>query len=85
MNLMPQNRLSDNFRANVRRCRVALGLTQAELASRAGVSPPYISILESGNEHDFRLCTLERFAEALAVSPLALLSDPAKEKSKKAG
>ena len=82
---MPRNRLADNFRANVRRCRVMLGLTQAELAARAGVSAPYVSLVENGERDDFRLGTLERFAEALAVSPLMLIAEPNEKKSSKAG
>lgn len=82
---MPSNRLADNFRENVRRCRVLRGWSQVELSQRIGVASSYVSTLENGARFDFRLSTVERFADALSVSPLMLIAEPTEEKSKKIG
>ena len=44
--------------------RVALGLTQTEVASRMGTSQSAVARLESGDA-DVRVSTLERYAAAL--------------------
>lgn len=44
--------------------RVALGLTQTEVAARMGTSQSAVARLESG-EADVRVSTLERYAAAL--------------------
>jgi transcriptional regulator with XRE-family HTH domain len=44
--------------------RVALGLSQTEVAARMGTSQSAVARLESGNA-DVRLSTLERYAAAL--------------------
>ena len=44
--------------------RIEMGLSQAELARRCGVSQPAIARLERG-EHEPRLATLRRVAHAL--------------------
>ncbi|MHC1625246.1 MAG: CBS domain-containing protein [Methermicoccaceae archaeon] len=49
---------------DVRQKRIELGLTQSELASRAGVSQPLIARIESGDV-DPRLSTLRRIVDAL--------------------
>ena len=52
----------------LRRSRHTLGLTQEELAERAGVSARLISALESGAPHRPRKDTLRLLAEALELS-----------------
>jgi transcriptional regulator with XRE-family HTH domain len=52
-------------------CRLQLGLTQPQLAERAGVSASYLSILERG-KRDPSFSTIEKIARALAL-PLSLL------------
>ncbi|MGO9196643.1 MAG: helix-turn-helix domain-containing protein [Acidimicrobiales bacterium] len=47
--------------------RVALGLTQTEVAARMGTSQSAVARLESG-EADVRISTLERYAAALERS-----------------
>lgn len=47
------------------RLREQRGLTQAQLASRIGVSQPFIAKLESGETHNFSLGTLVKLAVAL--------------------
>lgn len=45
--------------------RQELGLTQAEAAERAGVSPGYWSRIETGSRTPNRIRSLERIADAL--------------------
>ena len=52
--------------------RQARGLTQAELASRAGVSRPNLSMIEQ-EARDLTVGTLKRLAEALQVRPGVLV------------
>jgi transcriptional regulator with XRE-family HTH domain len=52
---------------NLKRLRKRRGITQAELARRAGLTLPYIGRLEIG-QHDPKLSTLRRLARALRVS-----------------
>ena len=49
------------------RLRAAAGLTQEQLAARAGLSPNAISALESGKRHTPRFATVELLAAALAL------------------
>jgi transcriptional regulator with XRE-family HTH domain len=51
---------------NVRRLRIAAGLSQAELASRMGVDRAYVSGLELG-ERNPTVITLWHVAQALGV------------------
>ncbi|MDX6806147.1 helix-turn-helix transcriptional regulator [Terrihabitans rhizophilus] len=51
---------------NVRRCRLAAGLTQASLAERMGVDRSYVSGLERGHRNPTVL-TLWHLAEVLNV------------------
>jgi predicted transcriptional regulator len=53
--------------------RVKAGLTQAQVASRAGVDDPYVSRMESG-QRDPHWSTVIRFLAALEAS-LADLGD----------
>ncbi|MBO8128270.1 MAG: helix-turn-helix transcriptional regulator [Peptococcaceae bacterium] len=64
--------LQDVIRQNISRLRVGLGLTQQELAKRAGVSTSYIGSLERGLKVP-SLKTIEKLADAMSVSPATLL------------
>src|SRR5579872_420345 len=58
------------FASHLRRLRRAAGLTQEELAERAGLSPRAISDLERGTRRAPHRDTLERLAGALELSSL---------------
>lgn len=62
------------FSANVRRLRREAGLTQEELAERAGVHRTYVGMLER-SEKNVTLYNVERFADALEVEASLLLVD----------
>ena len=65
---MPRTHMSGATSARlgleVRRARVAEGLTQTELARRLGVKPPYVASLEAGNRNP-TLGQLANLADAL--------------------
>ncbi len=65
---METNR-SESFGGLLRRHRLAAGLTQDELAARAGVSPRSISEIERGTAHRPRRDTLRLLVEALGLAP----------------
>lgn len=50
----------------LRRARIAKGLTQTELAEQTGVKQPVIARLENP-DHDVKVGTLEKIAEVLGV------------------
>lgn len=60
--------------AILRSARVAVKLTQSELASRAGVTRRYIQLLENGKQ-EATLSTFFTIADALSLSPVQLLAD----------
>jgi len=60
---------------NIRRLRLARGLSQEDLADEIGVHRTYMGGVERG-ERNLTLRSLERLAERLGVSPLSLLDDP---------
>ena len=60
---------------NVRRYRVAAGLSQEELAARMGVDQGYVSNLEMGRRNP-TVVTVWHAAMALSVSPATLLEVP---------
>jgi len=60
-----------SFALTLARAREKLGLTQKELAARAGVSQAYIAKLEGGEANP----TLERIGSLLAVLGLTLTTD----------
>src|SRR2546423_6920963 len=55
------------FGALLVRLRAAPGLTQEQLAARAGLSPAGVSALESGKRRTPRFATVELLATALAL------------------
>jgi transcriptional regulator with XRE-family HTH domain len=68
-------RVSDTFPTNLVRVRRQAGLSQEQLAFRAGVTRNYVGGLERG-EKSPTLRTLDKLAEALDISPLDLLTKP---------
>ncbi len=65
--------LADRFAANLKSERLRKKLSQEALASKAGLSVSYISMLER-EQRTPPLDTLESLARALGVSPTALLA-----------
>jgi transcriptional regulator with XRE-family HTH domain len=63
-----------SFGRNVRAGRLRAGLSQEELAFRAGMKRSYLSDLERGTRNP-TIRALGRLAEALEVTPTSLL-DP---------
>ena len=67
------------FGARIRQERVRLGISQEELADRAGLHRTYIGGVERG-ERNVGLLNLIRLARALDIAPGDLLSAPSKSK-----
>lgn len=57
---------------NVRRIRIEKGLTQEQLAERAGVSQYYVSLLENGGRNP-TVVSLWELSQALGVSHVDLV------------
>lgn len=66
--------LLDAFSMVLRRRRLACGLSQEELAHRAGVSMRYVSLLE-GRRHQPTLATINRLCHGLGLSMSELMVD----------
>lgn len=75
--------VSEVFRENLRRLMQLQGITQAELAKKAGTSEPAISRILSGRD-GVTLARGERIAAALSVpfSKLVTVYSPPKPKEK---
>ncbi|WP_407177971.1 helix-turn-helix domain-containing protein [Bradyrhizobium sp. STM 3562] len=69
------------FALNLRRLRLATGLSQEALAERAGLHRTYVSSIERG-ERNVSLDNIFRLAEALAADPRDLLAPERKAGSK---
>lgn len=65
-------------------CRVQRGLTQVELAERAGLSVSYLSLLEQNKRRDPTLSKIQKLAEALRV-PTGILFYLAADKTELSG
>lgn len=75
MSIKPDDcRLVGIFAGNVRRLRLARGISQEELAELAGVHRTYVGMLERG-EKNVTIYNIERIAIALNVDAPALLSE----------
>jgi transcriptional regulator with XRE-family HTH domain len=61
------------FAANLRIWREKVGISQEELAYRAGLHRTYVGSIERG-ERNVSLKNIERIANALKVDPVKLLS-----------
>ena len=57
----------------IRNARLDRGMSQVEVADRAGVGRTYYAALESGQSTPRKLDTLEKVASALDLDPEALL------------
>lgn len=62
------------FGANVRRYRVAAGLSQEAVAVKMGVDRAYVSGMERGQQN-VTLLTMWHLSEALGVKPADLLDE----------
>lgn len=62
------------FADNLRRARLAAGMSQEELADAAEVDRTYVSALER-SRYAASLDVMERLATALRVTPASLLDD----------
>lgn len=69
-------RLRKALAANLKRLRLAAGLSQEELAHRADMDRTYVSSLERGN-YAATVDMLERIADALGVEAVELLCSEA--------
>jgi transcriptional regulator with XRE-family HTH domain len=67
---------------NVRRTRIAKGLTQEQFSDVSGFSQQYISGLETGHRNP-TVVTLYELAEALGVSHMDLVRPPKHRKKHK--
>lgn len=56
----------------VKQRREELGMSQAELIGKTGISRATISLIENGGEVDIKLSTLDAIAKALKCSPASL-------------
>jgi transcriptional regulator with XRE-family HTH domain len=72
-----------NLGKSIRLCRTNIGLSQADLAEKVGVSVSYISLIEK-NKRDPPLSTVERVAAALGV-PVTVLAFLAAERGELKG
>src|SRR5262245_25945703 len=69
------------FAQALREARQKAGLSQAGLGERAGLTAPYISLLESGRRRPPSPHQVERLARALALDPAPLLEQAALERT----
>ena len=67
-------RLAQIFGQNVRRVRREKGMTLEALADEVGLAYTYVGQIERGQRNP-TLSVVERVAEALAVTPISLLSN----------
>lgn len=54
--------------------REKLGMSQAELVRRTGISRAAIAYIEAGHDVDIKVSTLKKLSEALKCSPSSLFS-----------
>jgi transcriptional regulator with XRE-family HTH domain len=67
----------------VKTLREKEGISQQELATRAGLSISVISQIEQGKKLDLRMSTVEALAEALQVDYAALMGEPGGKKPRR--
>lgn len=68
--------VGEGFSARLKALREARGMTQRELAARAGLDPGHIGLMETRPGHDPRSKTRARLAAALGVDPSELDGTP---------
>lgn len=64
---MQKSPILEVFGQNVRKLRVEQGLSQEQLADKAGLHRTYIGMIERA-EKNITLCNIEKIADALDVS-----------------
>ena len=64
------------LQVNLKRLRLAQGMTQQELAERAAMDYKYFQRIESGNWPGLQLRTLDKLAKALKVDASELMKRP---------
>jgi transcriptional regulator with XRE-family HTH domain len=69
----PEDTARTHLAKNLKRFRLALGLSQEALAERAGLHRNYVGCIER-NEKNVSLDSLERISKALGVPPEELIS-----------
>ena len=67
--------------ANIRRTRIALGMTQAKLAEKLGVDRAYVSGLETGKRNP-TIITLHHVAEALGAKIGSFFDQRARQRTR---
>lgn len=72
------------FARNLKRLRLAAGLSQEELALRAGLHRTYVGSAERG-ERNVSLRAIEQLADALGVAPADLLATGDEDNASPAG
>lgn len=77
---MEKKEKSNKFGRAIRALRVTAGLTQEELADRAGLDRSYIGGVERG-ERNPTLSVIEKIAEGLGVTEAELFSYSTKQRS----
>jgi transcriptional regulator with XRE-family HTH domain len=70
------------FAERLRKLRFATGMSQEQLADKAGIHRTHVSLIER-NRRSVRLETLERLAKALGVPPAQLIPAASKTKAKR--
>ena len=73
--------LRETVARNLRRLRRSKGLSQEELADRAGINRNYVGMLER-EENAATVDMLETLADVLNVDPIELLKRPSREASR---
>lgn len=72
------------FSELLREARIASGMSQEQLANRAGIHRTHISLIER-SRRSVRLETLERLARALDIEPAKLIPPASKRKGWRPG
>jgi transcriptional regulator with XRE-family HTH domain len=79
---MPATGIAKSFGLAVRARRTAAGLSQEELAERAGLHPTYVSMVERGIRNP-SLDVAARLAKALKAGLPALITEAQRGRSQK--
>lgn len=71
---MQKSPILEVFGQNVRKLRVERGLSQEQLADRAGLHRTYVGMIERA-EKNITLCNIEKLAKALNVKVSTLVNN----------
>ncbi len=80
---MRETDFTRQFSKLLREARIARGMSQEQLANRAGIHRTHISLIER-NHRSVRLETLERLALALNIEPADLIPHASRGKGRPA-